>query len=524
MVGRPRAVLMAFVALIVATIIGYRALPTGFLPVEDQGYVIAGVQLPDAASQVRMRRVVEKFNRIIDETPGTFHWSTIGGFSILDTTNASNSATFFISFLPWSERRDPALSRDAILADLRRRFAEVEEAVGFAFPPPSIRGLGQAGGFQMEIEDRGGVGPLALQQMVEEMVRDGSTQTGLMALNSTFRAGVPQLFVDVDRTKAKSLGVDVDAVFTTLQSNLGSAYVNDFNLFGRTYQVRMQAEPQHRLSPDDLTRLEVRNDRGAMVPLGTLVDVRETTGPQIIRRFNLYPSAAVTGEAAPGYSSGQALSLMEQMAGSKLPVSMGFDWTGVSYQEKKVGGEAYLVFGLAVLMVYLVLAAQYESWTNPLAVVLVVPLALLGSVVAVAVRGMENDVYTQIGIVLLIALASKNAILIVEFARDQHARGKSTAQAAIEAARLRFRPILMTSLAFILGVVPLVVARGAGAASRRALGTAVFGGMITSTFLAVLFVPVFFVVVQGASERWAARRGRSVAPAAHAEPQLAREP
>ena len=392
--------------------------------------------------------------------------------------------------------------------------AEIPDAISIVFPPPSIRGLGQAGGFQMMVQDRGGVGGPALQQIVEEMVRDGNSQTGLAALNSTYRAGVPQLFVDVDRVKAKSVGVPLTGVFSTLQTYLGSYYVNDFNLFGRTYQVRMQAEPSFRVSAEDIKRLDVRNSSGQMIPVGTLVDVRDTIGPQTIARYNLYPAATITGQAAPGYSSGQALSLMEQMARNKLSPTMGYEWTGISYQEKKVSGETYLVFALAVTMVFLVLAAQYESWTSPLAVILVAPLAVLGSVIAVTVRGMPNDVYTQIGIVLLIALASKNAILIVEFARVQHARGKPLAQAAIDAAELRYRPILMTSFAFILGVVPLVFAQGAGAASRRALGTAVFGGMISATLLALLFVPVFFVVVEGASERWMrVRRTRTQPPA-----------
>jgi HAE1 family hydrophobic/amphiphilic exporter-1 len=374
----------------------------------------------------------------------------------------------------------------------------------------------------MQIEDRGGAGPEALQQVVDEMVRDGNTQTGLRRLNSTYRAGVPQLFVDVDRTKAKSLGVPLSSVFGTLQAFLGSAYVNDFNLYGRTYQVRVQAEPGFRLSADDIRRLEVRNQDGRMIPLGTMVDVEDTIGPQIVSRYNLYPSAAIIGEAAPGYSSGQALEIMEEMARTKLPPSMAYEWTGISYQEKKVGRESLLIFALAVVMVFLVLAAQYESWSNPLAVVLVTPLALLGSVVAVAVRGAENDIYTQIGIVLLIALASKNAILIIEFARQHHARGASVTEAAIEAARLRFRPIVMTSLAFILGVVPLVIADNAGAASRRALGSAVFGGMISATILALLFVPVFYVAVQRASEWVAARRGGARTSAAR-EDALAHE-
>jgi HAE1 family hydrophobic/amphiphilic exporter-1 len=317
---------------------------------------------------------------------------------------------------------------------------------------------------------------------------------------------VPQLFADVDRVKAKAIGVPLTSVFGTLHAYLGSAYVNDFNLYDRTYQVRVQAEPKFRLSAADIRRLEVRTDQGRMLPLGTLVDVRHTVGPQIVSRYNLYPSAAISGEAAPGYSSGQALTLMEEMADAKLPKTMGIEWTGISFQERHVRGEAPLVFGLAVLLVFLVLAAQYESWTSPAAVVLVVPLALLGTVIAVALRGMDNNVYTQMGVVLLIALASKNAILIVHFARERRLRGESIVASATEAARLRFRPILMTSFAFILGVYPLVIASGAGAASRRALGTAVFGGMITATFLSVLFVPVLYVVCQTASERWAARK------------------
>ena len=506
MVARPRSMMLIFAAVAALTAWGFGRLPTGFLPTEDQGYIVAGIQLPDSASQARTRRVVDEVNAIIAETPGIAAWNTVGGNSILDGATASNAATFYIVFEPWEERTEPSLSQGAILRHIRERLDGVQEAISFAFPPPAIDGLGVAGGFQMQLQDRGGVGLDALQKMIDEMLSDAEAQSGLDALNSTFRAGVPQLYADVDRDKVKSLGIPLTAVFDTLQAYLGSAYVNDFNLFGRTYQVRVQAEPAFRLSPDDVRNLEVRNDKGQMVPLGTMVGIEDSIGPQIIVRYNLYPTAVITGEAALGYSSGQALELMEQMARSKLPSSMGFEWTGISYQEKKVGSESYLIFGLAVLLVFLVLAALYESWTNPLAVVLVVPLALLGTAIAVALRGGDNNVYTQIGVVLLIALASKNAILIVEFARDQRARGLGVAEAAIEAARLRFRPILMTSFAFILGVYPLVIADGAGAASRRALGTAVFGGMITSTLLAVLFVPVFYVVCQGSSEWWAGPR------------------
>jgi hydrophobic/amphiphilic exporter-1 (mainly G- bacteria), HAE1 family len=514
MVGRPATMMAVFAGLLAITLFAYRALPTSFLPVEDQGYVIAGVQLPDAASLERTSKVVEKVNAILAEIPGVEGWNTVGGNSIRDGATTSNAATFYVTLEDWAERDDHERSLDGILDNIRHRLDTIEEAEGFAFPPPAIRGLGVGGGFELRLQDRGGAGLGALEGMVQEILHDGSAQTGLKELNSSFRASVPQLFADVDRTKAKTLGVPLSGVFGTLQSFLGSAYVNDFNLFGRTYQVRVQAEPKFRQTPHDVGLLEVRNERGEMVPLGTLVQVRSAVGPQILTRYNLYPAAGINGEAAPGYSSGQALALMEQMAAAKLPPSMAIAWTGISYQEKQASGGEWLIFALAVLLVFLVLAAQYESWTNPLAVILVVPLALLGTVIMVAIRGMDNNVYTQIGVVLLIALSSKNAILIVEFARELRKRGRSIAEAAVEASRLRFRPILMTSFAFILGVYPLVVAHGAGASSRRALGTAVFGGMLTSTFLAVLFVPVFFVVCQGASERWAARRGRTVVAAA----------
>lgn len=509
MVRHSASMLLTFLVLIGLTVFWFNSLPTGFLPTEDQGYVIASVQLPDAASQERTREAVDKINEIIGGTPGIEDWITIGGYSVLDGTVVSNAAAFYIVFKDWKERTDPSLSQEAILMNLRRHFAAVEEGIAFVFVPPSIQGLGVAGGFQMQLEDRGGVGLMQLGQLAQEMVYDGSRQTGLTALNTTFRAGIPQLYADIDRTKVKTLNMSLNSVFNTLQASLGSAYVNDFNKFGRTYQVRVQADQDFRSRPSDIGRLEVRNNDGNMVPLGTVLDVEETLGPQVIMRYNLYPSAAINGEAASGYSSGQALKLMEQMAASKLPRTVGYEWTGMSYQEKKVGGQAILILGLAVLLVYLVLCAQYESWTIPGAVILVVPLALLGSVVAVTLRAMDNNVYTQIGIVLLIALASKNAILIVEFARELRAQGQDIIEAAVNASRMRFRPILMTSFAFILGVYPLVSAEGAGSASRRALGTAVFGGMIASTFLAVLFVPVFYVTIQRFSEFLATRKKKT---------------
>jgi hydrophobic/amphiphilic exporter-1 (mainly G- bacteria), HAE1 family len=352
----------------------------------------------------------------------------------------------------------------------------------------------------MQIEDRSDVGLQEVAAVTEKILSDARGQSGLTALNTMFRPGVPQIFVDVDRTKVKALDVPLDDVFSTLQASLGSTYVNDFNRFGRTYQVRVQSEPEFRDEPQDIRQLEVRNSHNEMVPVGTVADVRKAFGPQVVNRYNLYPTASISGEPAPGYSTGQALELMEQIAQANLPTSMGYEWTSMAFEEKKVGGEAILVFAMAVLLVYLVLAAQYESWLLPAAVILVVPLGILGAIAAVSLRGMDNNIYTQIGIVLIIALASKNAILIVEFARHLRLSGSSILDSAIEASRMRFRPILMTSFAFILGVVPLVFARGAGARGQQALGTAVFGGMLASTILAVFFVPVFFVIFQRAEE------------------------
>jgi HAE1 family hydrophobic/amphiphilic exporter-1 len=513
--------MLVFVAVTAFTGWWYLKLPTGFLPTEDQGYAIIGLKLPDAASQTRTRAVVDQVSEILHNTPGIKSWFLLGGQSILDQAVASNAAAMYITYTPWSERDGkPGLSQMEILGNLMGQFQQVREAMVFAFPPPAIQGLGVSGGFQLQLEDRGGVGLVELQKVLGEMLQAGNGQTGLAGLQSTFRAEVPMLYADVDREKAKSLGIPLDAIFNTLQTALGSAYVNDFNLFGRTFQVRVQADQKFRLEPEDILKLEVRDRRGQMVPLGTLAKVEKRLGPQIIPRYNMYPSAMISGSAAPGYSSGEALQMMEQMAAQKLPSSMGIEWTGMSYQEKKLGSQSIYVFAMAVVMVYLVLAAQYESWILPAAVILVVPLALLGTVAAVAYRGFDNNIYTQIGVVLIIALASKNAILIVEFARELRHKGSSILDAAVEAARLRFRPILMTSFAFILGIFPLVNATGAGAASRQSLGTAVFGGMLAATFLAVFFVPVFYVFMQRISELRRKPTGEQAPTDATLEPQV----
>ena len=504
LIRRTVMMMLVFVALAAYTGWEFVRTPTGFIPTEDQGYLLASVQLPDASSLERTKEVLDQIDGILKDAPGIRDWVSLGGYSIIDSTNTSNAATVFIVMDPWEARTDPSLSQDAILGRLQRQLGSIQEAIAFAFTPPAISGLGVAGGFQMQLQDRGGIGLLELGKTTGELIQDGNAQAALAGLNTTFRASVPQLFAEVDRVKAKKLGISLNEVFGTLQAYLGSAYVNDFNKFGRTWQVKVQADHQFRIEPEDIRRLDVRGPDGEMIPVGTLVNVEQTLGPQTILRYNLYPAASITGGAAPGFSSGQALALMEQMGTQKLPASVGFEWTGMSFQEKKVGSEAILVFALAIILVFLVLAAQYESWTAPAAVILVVPLAVLGTVLALLARGFDNNVYTQIGIVLLIGLASKNAILIVEFAREQRAQGKSILDAAATSAALRFRPILMTAISSIAGFMPLVVATGAGAASRQAIGTAVVGGMIAATVMSLVFTPVFYVVMQRLGE-WAGK-------------------
>jgi HAE1 family hydrophobic/amphiphilic exporter-1 len=498
----PLTIMIAYAVLAVVAGWSFLSLPTGFLPVEDQGYFIVSAQLPDAAAQGRTVRVVEQLEKTLRETPGIENVNAVVGQNVLEGTATSNAAACYVTFKDWSERTDPSESQGAILAALARKAADMPAATIIAFPPPAIRGLGVSGGFQMEVQNIGSQDYASLEAATRDLVAAGNGQSQLRGLVTTFSAHVPQLYLDVNRTKVKSLNLPLDLVFNTLQTYLGSTFVNDFNAFGRTYQVRVQADSRFRDQRDDITRLEVRNNLGQMVPLGSVLKIVHQLGPTTVTRYNLYPAAAITGQSAPGASSGQALAIMEHMARQRLPQGMGFAWTTIAYQEKQVGNQAIYVFALAVLLIYLILAAKYESWLNPFAVILVVPLALLGTIAALVIRGFPNDIYAQIGIVLIIALASKNAILIVEFAQDLHAQGRGIAEAAVEAARERFRPILMTSFAFILGVVPLVVASGAGAASRQALGTAVLGGMLAATILSVFFVPAFYVVLQSASEWW----------------------
>ncbi len=511
MVHHPGLMLAIFLAVISLTAWRFGIHPTGFLPTEDQGFGMVIARLTVGASQPRVRETAAKVTDILKKAPGIRAWVTIGGFSILDAANLPNIFTTFIIYRSW-EKRGAALSQERIVADLGRQFNTIQEAEIAVLVPPSIRGLGQAGGFQMMIEDRANLGLEELDKAVLEIIRAGGSQSGLQRLATTFSARNPQIFLDIDRTKAESLGVPMETVFNTLQSYPGTSFVNLFNKFNQVFQVNVQADASFRLMTEDLKNLYARNRHGEMVPLGTMIGVRRTLGSELVTRYNLYPAAPIFGQAAPGISSGQALQLMEEVARNTLPRGISYDWTSTAYQEKQVGHQAYFIYALSITLVFLVLAALYESWLSPLAVIITVPLAMVGVLLGLIIRGFDNNLYTQVGLVLMIALASKNAILIVEFARDLRREGRSITEAAVEATRRRFRPIVMTSFAFILGVVPLVWASGAGAASRQAIGTVVFGGMLASTLLAIPFVPVFYVVLQ----RWDERRRKGKSPG---EPQ-----
>ena len=487
------------------------SVPSGFLPMDDQGYVVVDVQLPDGASQERTTAVVGQVQEILATIDGLGIVTLLPGFSPING-NASGNAFGFACFTHWSDRIARGRDVFAILDEMRTKLAPIQEAQVLVFPPPAIDGLGQTAGFEVQIQDRLGAGPFALQEATDAFTAAAAGEPRLANVYGGYRAGVPQLHANVDREKVKKLGIPLQDVFDTLQAYLGSAYVNDFTRFGRTFQVNVQADARFRASKDDIERLEVRSPTGKMVPLGALLTVEESIGPARISRFNLFPAAMVTGEPAPGASSGQALDAVEDLAQRVLPTGMTIAWSGTAFQEKRAGGEGLVAFVLGLVVVYLILAAQYESWSMPLPVVLSVPLTVLSSLAAVALRGYDNNLFTQIGLVLLIALAARNAILIVEFAREFRSRGHTLEEAALAGARVRLRPILMTSFTFVLGVVPLVIASGAGAAARRSLGTTVFGGMLGGTLLSLVFVPVLFVVVESLTERVAAWRAGGVAP------------
>ncbi len=485
-----------FAAMMVAVYFGVTSMPTGFVPPEDEGYFMISAQLPDAASLGRTKEVMDEVGAILKDTPGIRGSVLVGGFSLLDAVVAPNAGVSWVVLDHWDDRSSPDLHIQAVVDRLNRRLAAIEGAIVFAVRPPPIQGLGSTGGSQMELQDRGGAGLELLQQVAYDIQAQGNRHPVLAGVNTTFRAGVPQLFLEVDRQKAKKLGVPLDVIFNTLQANLGSAYVNDFNLFGRVWRVMVQADEPYRLRRDDVVKLQVRSLSGKMVPLATLLNVEDTVGPTVESRYNLYSSASIIGSPKSGFSSGQAMAAMEDLARSLMPPSMGFEWTGVAYQELAAAGAAGIIFALALVFVYLFLAAQYESWSLPLGVMLTVPTAVLGAAAFTLLRGLDNNVYTQIGLVLLIGLASKSAILIVEFANQLSEDGESPFDAAVQAATLRFRAILMTAFSFILGVIPLVIASGAGAASRVSLGTAVFGGMLFATIGGIIITPFLFYAVK----------------------------
>lgn len=493
----------AWVLIAGAGLLGWSSLPTGFLPDEDQGYFFVSAQLPEGAALARTDRVLEEIRSILSETPGVGRLVQVGGFNIVAGTSAPNAGMNVVILEPWDERP----SVQAIIGGLMPRFATIQQANVFAFNPPSIRGLGRTGGFDFRLQDGAGRSPQDLAAVLRGLIVAANQAPQLSGVFSTFQADVPQVQVDVNRLKAKTLGVPLAAVHGTLQAQLGGMYVNDFNKFGRVYQVRIQADAPFRDNPDDIDRLYVRNVAGEMIPLSTLVNTRAVVGPETLTRYNLFRSAAVNGSTAPGYSSGDAVAAMARVAGETLPTGMTFEWSGITLQELRVGGQASTLLLLALLFVYLFLVAQYESWTLPLAVLLTVPIAVAGGIAALALRGLANDIYAQIGLVMLVGLATKNAILVVEFASARRRAGRSIAAAAVAGAHLRLRAVLMTALSFVLGVSPLVFATGAGAAGRHALGTPVFGGMIAATFAGTLFAPVLYALVQAGKERASGERG-----------------
>jgi HAE1 family hydrophobic/amphiphilic exporter-1 len=507
------AMLALFVLAVGATYLVSLRIPSTFLPVEDQGYFFVVVQLPDGASLERTDAVAKQVRDVLKNTPGVDIVGSISGLNFLTQAAQSNSAVEFAILKPWDQRpSDQGASN--IVNSVRPKLLGLPGAIALSFDPPSIPGLGTTGGFEFQVEDLTGRGSVALNDVAQAVIAEARKQPELnpQQLFTSFSTSTPQFNYDLDRNKAKLLGLKLPDVFNTLQIYLGSLYVNDFNLFGRTFRVTLQADKNARAAPSDLSRLYVRNATGGMVPLSTLGTLRAIAGPETVPHYNNYASALINGGAAPGYSSGQAVAAMERAAAAVMPRDFAFEWTGITFQELKAGSIATIVFALAIVFVFLILAAQYESWSMPFMVLLAVPLALFGAMLALWLRGRQIDVYSQIGFVMLIGLAAKNAILIVEFAKRRREDGLDIVEAAMMAARLRLRPILMTAFAFILGVVPLMFATGAGAASRQSIGTTVFGGMLAATVLTLAFVPVFYALIEQLRE---SRLGQ---PAAAREP------
>jgi multidrug efflux pump len=490
-------VLLLYVGLLVLTGYGFVTAPTGFVPEQDQGYLLVNVELPDAASVQRTTEVMARLDELALSVPGVNATLSVAGYSAFFTCNSSNWGTIFIILDDFEERHTPETQAAAIIKKINALYyQEVLDCRAPVFGAPPVPGLGQSGGFQLQITDRTGMGLEALQGATETIVEKANAQPALTRVFSTFRANTPQLYLEIDREAVKQMGVALADVNKTLNANMGSVYVNQFNQFGRIWQVNIQAEGDFRQDVENLKLLQVRNHKGQMVPLGSVLRVRNDAGPVFVMRYNNLNSAAVNGGTREGFSSGQALSLMEQLCDQNLPTGMGYEWTNISYQEKTAGNTGIFVFGCAVVLVFLVLSAQYESWGLPFAIILVVPMCLLCSIAGLVwIAHMPMDIFCQIGFVVLIALAAKNAILIVEYSKEQQAKGMSRRDATLEGCRLRLRPILMTSLAFIFGVYPLVIAHGAGWEMRRSLGTAVISGMIGVTFFGIFLTPVFYYVI-----------------------------
>ena len=489
-------ILIVYVGLIGLTAFGFSRTPSGFIPPLDRAYFIAAISLPPGSSLERTDRVVRRASEILLSRPGVANAVAFAGFDGATFTNAPNSGVVFVTLKPFEERVRAGLATATILNDLRGQMQALREAFVLVIPPPSVPGIGTGGGFKLYVQDRAGRGPRALEQAVGGILGPANQTPGLVQVFTLFNTSTPQIFADIDRTKAEMLGVPITRFFDTLSIFMGSVFVNDFNILGRTYRVTAQADNPFRLSVRDVENLRTRSVSGDMVPLGAVARFQEITGPYRVPRYNLFPAAEVQGATTPGFSTGQAIAAMERILAANLPSGFGFEWTEIALQEKVAGNTAPIAFSLAVVFVFLLLAAQYESVLLPLAVILIVPMCLLAAVSGLLLRGMDNNILTQIGFVVLIGLAAKNAILIVEFARQAEEQGANRWDAAVQAARTRLRPILMTSFAFILGVVPLVIATGAGAEMRQALGTAVFFGMLGVTFFGLIFTPVFYVLVR----------------------------